>query len=160
MSKLSYGPYCLHKNSVIAKFIKDGLLKSELTIYGDGRQTRDFIHVDDICQAIYLILNPLPLQSSNKIWGTPFHLGTGKETSILDLANLVRHLFDKEIRITFAPPRKGEIKRNYSDISKAKRVLGFSPQISFKDGVEAVYNWFLSKDIEEVRNAEVLSGSE
>ncbi len=123
-----YGPYCLHKNSVVAKFIKDGLLRDELTIYGDGTQTRDFIHVDDICQAIYLVLNYS--RDFNEIWGKPFHLGTGKETSILDLAKLVQSLFNKEIKINFAPERKGEIKRNFSDIAKAKKLLGFCPMVS------------------------------
>ncbi len=152
-----YGPYCLHKDSVIAKFIKDGLIKGELTIYGDGKQTRDFIHVDDICQAIYLVLN---YSGSNQIWGSPFHLGTGKETTILELAELIKDLFEKEIKLSFAPPRKGEIIRNYSDISRAKDVLGFSPQISLKDGVKAVYNWFIRKNLEDIKNAQALSGSE
>jgi UDP-glucose 4-epimerase len=152
-----YGPYCLHKNSVVAKFIKDGILKGELTIYGDGKQTRDFIHVDDICQAIYLVLN---YSGFNQIWGSPFHLGTGKETTILELAELVKSLFDKEIKISFAPPRKGEIIRNYSDISRAKEVLGFKPEVFLEEGVKQVYNWFKTKSIEEIKNVEVLSGSE
>ncbi len=153
-----YGSYCLHKDSVVAKFIKDGILKGELTIYGDGKQTRDFIHVEDICQAIYLILNCS--RFSDEIWGTPFHLGTGKEISILELAELIRNLFDKEIKINFAPPRKGEIIRNYSDINKAKKLLRFKPQVSLNKGIEEVYNWFKTKSIEEIENAHVLSGSE
>ena len=51
-----YGPYCLHKQSVIAKFIKNGISKGELTVYGDGNQTRDFIHVNDLCHAISSLL--------------------------------------------------------------------------------------------------------
>ena len=156
----AYGPYCLHKNSVVAKFIKDGILKGKLTIYGDGKQTRDFIHVDDICQAVYLVLNFSNSKSSNEIWGTPFHLGTGKETSILELAKLIRELFEKEIKVSFAPERKGEIKRNYSDITKAEELLRFKPSISLKEGVKQVYNWFRTKSIEEIKNAEVLSESE
>ena len=152
-----YGPYCLHKNSVVAKFIKDGILKGELTIYGDGKQTRDFIYVDDICQAIYLVLN---YKNSDQIWGTLFHLGTGKETTILELAELVKSLFDKKIKISFAPPRKGEIIRNYSDITKAQKLLGFKPSISLEEGVKKVYNWFRIKSIEEIKSVKVLSGSE
>ena len=152
-----YGPYCLHKSSVVAKFIKDGILKGELTIYGDGKQTRDFIHVDDICQAMYLVLN---YEGEDEIWGRPFHLGTGKETTILELAELIKSLFDKEIKIKFAPPRKGEIIRNYSDISRVKKMLGFKPRVSLEEGVKQVYEWFKSKSLEEIKNAEVLSGSE
>ncbi len=150
-----YGPYSLHKSSVVAKFIKDAMLKKELTIYGDGNQTRDFIYVDDICQAIWLALG-----CEKEIWGKPIHLGTGKETRIIDLANFVKSLFNDNIRISFAPERKGEIKKNFSDISKAKEILGFSPSVELKDGVRRVYEWFKTKEIDEIRNAVILSGSE
>lgn len=182
----AYGPYCLHKNSVIAKFIKDGILKGELTIYGDGTQTRDFIHVDDLCDAICKIvtfdnffsnrvnstnsMNSInqtnstnsinPINSINHLWGEVFHLGTGKETSIINLANYVRELFGNDIKIVFETERKGEIKRNYSDISKAKASLGFEPKVSLEDGVREVYKWFLNKSIDEIKYAQALSGSE
>jgi len=163
-----YGPYCLHKESVIAKFIKDGIPKRELTVYGDGAQTRDFIHVDDLCQAIHLCLSALAnsqltnqqITINGKVSGETFHLGTGKETSILELAQLIQGFFDTKIKISFARERKGEIKRNYSDITKAKKILGFCTQISLKDGVESVYKWFIDKDADQIKQAATLSGSE
>ena len=163
-----YGPYCLHKNSVIAKFMKDGLTKGTLTIYGDGTQTRDFIHVNDLCSAIYKILafndysaNSInQINSINNIWGEVFHIGTGKETHIIKLAEIIGELFEDEIQITFEKPRKGEIKRNYSDITKAKNLLGFSPDISIDDGIKSVYKWFSDKNIDEIKDAHILSGSE
>ena len=154
----AYGPYSIHKNSVVAKFIRDGLLKGELTIYGDGHQTRDFIHVDDISQAIGLILE-MPL-TSREVWGIPVNLGTGKETSILELATLIQEFFDKVVKISFAPERKGEIKRNYSDITKARKILGFLPRISLRDGVEAVYKWLANKGPDEMNEAGILPVSE
>jgi UDP-glucose 4-epimerase len=153
-----YGPYSLHKNSVIAKFLRDALLRGELTIYGDGHQTRDFIHVDDISQAIHLLLE-MDL-TSHEVWGTPLNLGTGKETSILELAALIQGFFHKKVKISFAPERKGEIKRNYSDITKARKILGFLPQIPLGDGLESVYTWLANKDHEEITEAAVLAGSE
>jgi UDP-glucose 4-epimerase len=169
-----YGPYSLHKDSVIAKFIKDGLIKGVLTIYGDGTQTRDFIHVDDLCNAIYKILtfndysvnsinqtNSInQMNSINHLWGEVFHLGTGKETSIINLANYVRELSGNDIKIVFEPERKGEIKRNYPDISKAKAIFGFKPQIDLKDGVREVYEWVMNKSIDEIKYVQALSGSE
>jgi UDP-glucose 4-epimerase len=179
-----YGPYCLHKNSVIAKFIKDVILKRELTIYGDGKQTRDFIHVDDLCNAIYKIMtfndsftnsiNSINLSDSESlhltphsshltshfVWGEVFHLGTGKETSIINLANYVREHLEKDIKIVFEPERRGEIKRNYSDISKAKTMLGFGPKVSLENGVRGVYEWVMKQGIDKVKTACVLSGSE
>ena len=156
----AYGPHCLHKNSVIAKFIKDGLLKEKLTIYGDGHQTRDFIHVDDICQAIYSLLTTYSSLLTNNVWGNVFHLGTGKETSILGLAKLIQGFFNKEIKISFVPERKGEIKRNYSDIGRAKKIFSFNPSISLEHGIKQVYEWFRVRDIEEIKAAQILSGSE
>lgn len=146
-----YGPYSLQKKSVVAKFMKDGLLKGELTIHGKGRQARDFIHVDDISQAIYLVLETP--RTSNELWGNPLNLGTGQKTSILSLAKMVQGLFAHAVRISFASERRGEIKRTYSDITKAKSLIGFSPQISIQNGCRSVYRWFMSKDINEVKRA-------
>ena len=172
----AYGPYCLHKNSVIAKFIKDGLTKKVLTIYGDGTQTRDFIHVEDLCQGIYLCLNfddgqtkgdePNETNQRNlrnmieQVWAESFQIGTGRETSIIDLANYIKGLFGGNIQIVFEPERKGEIRRNYSDITKAKKFLDFSPHITLGEGVSSVYEWFRSKDVDEIRKVVVVSGSE
>jgi len=153
-----YGPYSLHKRSVVAQFIKDGILKKTLTIFGDGNQSRDFIHVDDLCLAIYLILSTRDAKGS--IWGETFQIGTGREISIVQLARLVRGFFDEPIGISFAPRRKGEIVRNRSEIGKAKRVIGFSPRISLEDGVRSVYEWFTSKDFRALEKAEVLSESD
>jgi UDP-glucose 4-epimerase len=160
-----YGPYSLHKNSVIAKFIKDGILRRRLTIYGDGSQTRDFVHVEDLSNAIRLILNgPLVPQASclspNSIWGNTFHLGTGKETSIIDLAKYTRKLFQNNVELVFEPERKGGIKRNYSDIRKARKMLGFRPRVNLRGGLRVLHEWFLEQGIENIKKSQVLSGSE
>ena len=155
-----YGPHCLHKNSVVTKFIKDGLTKGVLTIYGDGTQTRDFIHVEDLCCAIHSLLTPHSLLLTNDIWGHTFHLGTGKETSIIELASYVRELFRGDVKIFFESERKGEIKRNCSDIGKASKMLGFNPEIELKDGVKKVFDWFFGQGEERIKYAEVKSGSE
>lgn len=145
-----YGPYCLHESSVIAKFIKDGLMKKTLTIYGDGEQTRDFIHVNDLCQAIYLILttsfyNTGTFSLTPTVWGEVFHLGTGKETSIIKLANKLKGLFKNNIKILFEPERKGEIKKNYSDISRSKKMLRYKPKITLEEGLKNTFEWFKNR---------------
>ncbi len=138
----AYGPYSLHKNSVIAKFMKDSLLKNKLTIYGNGNQTRDFIHVDDISQGIFLCLLARDL---NATWGKTLHLGAGKEVSINELANLLKKLSKKKLKIVFEPGRKGEINRNYSNISLANRMLGFKPKINLRKGLKDTFEWFRDK---------------
>jgi UDP-glucose 4-epimerase len=158
----AYGPYSLHKGSVVAKFIKDALFQGTLSVYGDGRQTRDFIHVSDICQLICCVVG-LPSGRSAEdegVWGNVFHLGTGIETSVLELADIMQRLFGRKLKIVHAPALKGEIRRNYSDIGKARKVLDFNPEIKIEQGVKSVYQWFMEKDIEEIKNAQVLTGSD
>ncbi|GJM17016.1 MAG: NDP-sugar dehydratase or epimerase [Thermodesulfobacteriota bacterium] len=152
----AYGPLSLHKNSVVSKFIKDGLSLGRLTIYGDGTQTRDFIHAEDLARAITGILG----SDSDEIYGETFHLGTGTETKIIDLANIMRELLGNGVEIVFEPERAGEIKRNYSDITKARRMLGFNPEVEIKEGTTRVFDWFMKQSREKVINAVAVSGSE
>ncbi len=149
----AYGPYSLHKNSVISKFVKDALIEERLIIYGDGKQTRDFIHVDDLCHAINLSIN-------SSVCGETFHLGTGRETRIADLAELVRKQFDEKVEIVFEPARAGEIIRNFSDVTKVREALGFSAKVGIEDGVRQVGEWFIEQGIKKVQSTQTLSGSE
>lgn len=153
-----YGSHCLHKNSVIARFIKDAILRKTLTIYGDGSQTRDFIHVEDLCEVILKII--LNENAATSFEGDVFQIGTGKEMSIRDLADHIKGLFNDGIKTVFEPERKGEIKRNYSDISKARRLLGFNPSTSIEEGIKGVYDWVASQKFESLAASLITSGSE
>ena len=152
----AYGPWSLHKASVVAKFIKDGISGGSFTIYGDGSQTRDFIHAEDISRAILRVLE----SGSDRIFGETFHLGTGQETRIGDLARIISGLFGGSVKTVFEPERAGEIRRNYSDIGKAERVLGFRPAVGLEEGVKSVFDWFIYQGTEEVKKAVALSGSD
>jgi len=127
-----YGPYCEHKNSVIPLFIRQILNDEVLTIYGDGNQTRDFVYVSDICNGIYLSLIS-KIESRYSI----FQLGTGIETNINSIIELLKKIFpERKISTKYVPKRKGEIIRNYSDISKARIILGYNPIISIQEGLK------------------------
>jgi UDP-glucose 4-epimerase len=152
-----YGPYSEHKTSVIAKFIDWARKGEPLVIYGDGNQTRDFVHVDDICQAIHLSLiigqppklsqptqqtqQTLSTQRTQKtpLWGEVFQIASGVETSINQLAELIKAMTDFQLSIIYKPKRKGEIERNYSDITKAKRLLGFEPRVKLREGLRKLW---------------------
>ena len=139
-----YGPYSEHKTSVIAHFIKQIMRGESLVIYGDGKQTRDFIHVDDICRAILLCLrratNNKP--DTSNIWGETFQIASGKETTINSLANMLRDVTQKDFKIIYQPKRQGEIERNYSNITKARKLLGFNPEVELSNGLGSLWNWF------------------
>lgn len=152
----AYGPLSLHKNSVVSRFIKDGLSLGRLTIYGDGAQTRDFIYAEDLARAITGVLG----SDSDEIYGETFHLGTGTETKIIELANIMKDLLGNGVEIIFEPERAGEIKRNYSDIAKARRMLGFNPEVGIEEGAARVFDWFMKQGRETVINAVAVSGSD
>jgi len=132
-----YGLYSEYKGSVIAKFIRCAMEGIPFTIYGDGNQTRDFIHVDDICQAIYLVLTKQTLPC-----GEVFQIATGKETTINSLARLIADIAGKDLPIIHQPERKGEIIRNYSNIDKARTMLGFEPKVELRAGLNDLWQWF------------------
>ncbi len=132
-----YGQFAGHKESVVAQFFNDAMQKRRLTIYGDGRQTRDLIHVDDLAQGIILSLE------SERAVGEIIQLGTGVETPIIELAEQVQALVPHEVELEFKPPRVGDIGRNYSDINKASRLLGFDPATTLADGLRQTFDWFV-----------------
>ena len=135
-----YGPYSTHKSSVISLFITNILDDHPLTIYGDGSQTRDFIYVDDICRM------RLFSQEKDDAYGI-FQIGTGRETTIIELVHKVKLLLNDNVDIIFEPERVGEITRNYSGIERAKRLLGFVPQVDLDMGLEMTYGWFCNHQI-------------
>lgn len=136
----AYGPYCEHKTSVVARFMKWAQEGEPLIIYGDGNQTRDFIEARDVCQATYLSLQAL--EAGSEIRGEVFQIATEVETRINDLAQLIKKVVGKEITIIHHPSRKGEMIRNFADVSKARRVLGFKPEIGLRQGLEDLWSWF------------------
>ena len=148
-----YGPYSEHKPSIIPRFIKRAEEEKPLIIYGDGSQTRDFIHADDVCQAIYLALTATPqtkrtLNSQSQaddLYGGVFQIGTGIQTSINELAELVKEIAENKLQIIYEAERKGEVKKNYSNINKARTVLGFEPNIKLEEGLGKLWHSYFAK---------------
>jgi UDP-glucose 4-epimerase len=132
-----YGPLSAHKTkNAVPSFISLALRGQDLLIYGDGTQTRDFIYVDDLCEGI------LRSVTSDDISGEVFQLGTSIETSILEIAEIVRDVADADVAINFEPRRAGEVYKSRVDISKATRLLGFNPEIDVKEGLARTAAWY------------------
>jgi UDP-glucose 4-epimerase len=135
-----YGPKSYKKSSVIPKFIKHILKNKNLVVYGNGNQTRDFIYVEDVCLGIYLSLIK-NLETFELV-----QLGTGKETSINSLINIFKDLirsYDIKLPVIInSNPRTGELLKNYSDITKAKELLGFSIKRDLKEGLNETFKWY------------------
>jgi UDP-glucose 4-epimerase len=156
-----YGPFSLHKSSAVARFIKDGLLRGAITIYGDGSKTRDFIHVEDLCSGICKLLALREPASDPPVWGQPVHLGSGIETSVLELARHVQRCFPTRVECAFEPEHRGEVTRSYCDLTRASAAFGFKPAIKLSDGISQVYRWFINQGVEKMsRTSTAVSGSE
>jgi len=133
-----YGPFSYHKGSVIAKFLRQIQQGEPLTIYGDGEQTRDFLYVEDLCRAINRALEvDLP-------FGQAIQLGSGGETNINQLVVALGEMLglDRLPPIRYAPPRPGEIFRNFVAIDRARKYLDFSPVTGLQVGLQKTWEWF------------------
>ncbi len=136
-----YGPGSIHKGSVVAKFIRRALNNQPLEIYGDGKQTRDFIYIDDLIQAIW------QAATMPDIGGQTFQIATSAETTVSELSErLIKQLKNAgfpEVEVKKSAPRIGDVKRNYSDTTKANRVLRWQHHIDLDAGIEKTLSWFL-----------------
>ena len=130
-----YGPFSYHKGSVVAQFLKLVRDGSPIVVYGDGTQTRDFLYVNDLCSAVLSVLERRPM-------GELYQLGTGTETSINELVDLLTEIAGAAIDVVREPARAGEVQRAFSDVSKARRELGYDPSTPLPDGLRATYDWF------------------
>lgn len=131
-----YGPYSLHKDNAIPNFIRRCLRGERLEIYGDGSQTRDFIHVQDLCDGIIAAV------TADDIGGEIFQLGTSVETSVVELARLIQEVTGAEVDIDYEERRAGEVYKSRVDISKAQRLLDFQPAIELREGLALTAEWY------------------
>ncbi len=116
---------------VISIFIDKMLKNQNPVIFGDGNQTRDFVYVGDVARA-----NLMALNWKNEI----VNIGTGKETSVNELFNIIKNEIGFKGTAIYDTPREGEIYRIYLNIKKAES-LGWEPEVDLKDGIKKVVNW-------------------
>jgi UDP-glucose 4-epimerase len=138
-----YGPGSFHKGSVVAKFIRRALAGEILEVYGDGAQTRDFIFIDDLVEAITSSV------TAPGVGGQVFQIATGTELSVNEITEaLLDALAEagmRNVSVKHGPRRSGDVERNYSDTSKARRMLGWRPQTTLKQGLAFTVRWFLEQ---------------
>lgn len=132
-----YGPRQSPSNpysGVMSKFMSWSLAREPLLIYGDGSQTRDFINVSDVAEAVY--------KAASTPGSGTYNIGTGNETSISGLAKEVSTVARVELRTVNMPPRKGEILRSCADIGLASEHLSWEPSVDLREGVRSTLRWF------------------
>jgi len=134
-----YGPFSYHKGSVVAQFFRNLMQEEPLVIYGDGQQTRDFLYVDDLVDAVLLA-------DKSETPGEVFQIASGRETSLKDLLGAMKRVLPSvKFDVRYEPARAGEILRNYASIEKALRLLGYNPSKKLDDGLGDTWSWFVSQ---------------
>jgi UDP-glucose 4-epimerase len=136
-----YGPRQDPKGEagVVAIFIEKLLKRERPTIFGNGNQTRDFILVEDVVSAC---LKAMEYKGEKEI----FNIGTGIETSINELYEIISKLLKTKVKPKYAPGKPGDLKRSCLDISLAKRELEWKPKYNLKEGLKKTIEWMFELD--------------
>lgn len=120
-------------SGVITKFLHSASSNKTATIFGDGEQTRDFIDVADVADAMVLALE------NGNLKGEVFNICSGEPVSINRLVNLLSRITGRNLKVRHDPSRKGDIKHSYGDPRKAELVLGFKPRIDLEKGLRLLW---------------------
>ncbi|MBC8399397.1 MAG: NAD-dependent epimerase/dehydratase family protein [Flavobacteriales bacterium] len=117
---------------------------NDIDIYEDGEESRDFVFIDDVVDATVLSLEKK--EANHQI----FNVGSGVATTVSEVANTLRELYDSNVGINISGKyRLGDIRHNYADLSKIKNVLGFHPKFNFRTGISEFVNWVKTQNIQE-----------
>ncbi len=125
--------------AVIPKFIQAMQRGEQPTIYGDGTQSRDFTHVDNVVYG-----NLLAAEAPNAP-GHVINLATGGNVTLLQLVNYLNDLLGTQISPKHAPPRPGDIKHSRADINLATELLDYAPRVDFRSGLEKTIRWYADR---------------
>jgi UDP-glucose 4-epimerase len=125
-------------SGVISRFVKAVTEGNPPAVFGDGKQTRDFVFVDDVVQACILAMHSTGIGK-----GDVFNIGSGSQTSLLDLLKVLKELNGKSFDIEFYEPRAGDLKHSYADITLAGQKLLFSPRHDIRTGLKKLLDYIV-----------------
>ena len=143
----TYGPKMrLNDGRVLPAFIGQALRGEELTIFGDGSQTRSFCYVDDLIEGIYRLLLSDCFD--------PINIGNPSEITISEFAEEIIKLTNTDQKITYKDLPINDPKQRRPDISKANKILDWEPKVSRKEGLKITYEYFKSLSLDELNKKE------
>jgi len=128
-----YGPR-QRPDMAFNKFIKSTLAGGEITVYGDGEQTRDFTFISDAVEA-----NLRAAEAENAV-GRVFNVGGGSRISVNAVLDILRELIG-DLRIRREPDQKGDVRHTMSDTQAAREILGYSPKVGIREGLQREVEW-------------------
>lgn len=137
----NFGPF-QYPEKLIPLFVTNAIDSNELPVYGSGKNTRDWIFVDDHCEAIDTVIN-----SDEKFNGHVFNIGTGDEFSILQITDcILEYLGKPESLIKYVKDRLGHVKRHAVNTDKIRRLLDWKPKHEFKHAMEQTIQWYVDNE--------------
>ncbi|MFC0561978.1 dTDP-glucose 4,6-dehydratase [Halalkalibacter alkalisediminis] len=135
----NYGPY-QHPEKFIPKIIYHALTNKKIPLYGDGLNIRDWLHVEDHCRAIYMVVK-------HGQAGEVYNIGGNNEMTNIDVIRTILHDLGKgENLISYVPDRKGHDRRYAIDSTKIKKELGWQPATSFSEGMKQTIDWYIKNE--------------
>jgi dTDP-glucose 4,6-dehydratase len=154
----NYGPR-QHLEKAIPRFITSALNNHPLTLHGDGSAKRDWMHVDDTCERLELVINA-PLE---KVKGEVFNIGSGVSLDILSIAKIILEMTNRDGNlITFIGDRLGQVQHHISSTEKAEEILGIKPGRPFEQGLKATIDWYIDNEewwrkLEWMKNIKIMT---
>jgi len=134
----TYGPRMrANDGRVVPAFLTQALQGEDLSVFGDGMQTRSFCYVSDLVEGIYRLLHSEEYE--------PVNIGNPQEMTILDFARQIQQIAGVQLKVVNKPLPQDDPKVRQPDISKAQRILGWSPQVRFEDGIRQTMEFFKKK---------------
>ena len=138
----NFGPF-QHLEKVIPRFITSCLLGEPLNVHGDGSARRDFLSVEDHCEALDKLIHVEP----DKIVGQVFNIGTGQDISVREIADAVKSIMHNCVSsIQLTGDRPGQVFRHTCDASKIIDTLAWKPRVSFEDGLRKTISWYVANE--------------
>lgn len=131
-----YGP-AGRPDLAIFRFVKWIIEGEPIRINGDGKQSRGFTYVDDIARGTIAALKPLGFEAIN--------LGGHEVITINELVEMVEELTGKQANVQYGPPNLADVSMNHADVTKAKNLLGWNPQVSLRDGIKNLIDWYYAE---------------
>jgi UDP-glucose 4-epimerase len=126
--------------AVVPRFITAIAAGEAVPIDGDGEQSRDFTFVENVVDGNLLAADAAEAS------GAVLNVATGEQTTINQLADTIGDLVGRQVERSFRPPRAGDVLHSWADVSEARRVIGFEPRVSLREGLQRAVDWFLERE--------------
>jgi UDP-glucose 4-epimerase len=122
--------------AAIPAFVTAILKGCQPTVYGDGEQSRDFTYIDNVVEANLLAARV------KKTCGEVVNIACGQAVTVNEVIDIINELLGKNIKPIYTDPRPGDVKRSLADITLARKLIGFKPKVSFRDGLQEAIGWY------------------